>query len=341
MRTNLIYVTAVLIGCISGFLVAKLFFTPSIVTQTPTLPDLVQPHSTYGSSTLLVPPQAPTSLLAANSQATIPSFDSPVIFSIGEIKQFPDGLKVTFTSMNDSRCQPEVECMWASALTPTLTLTGGSFGKSDVVAALGSDRSPTLIQGAYTVSLTEAALSTISLTVKKINVPTAVSKRIQPAKQVAETSVQRKPAPTAPVETTLNFANEVTRLITQATAKFRSEQSLPSLKADSTLAASAEKYSAKLLAGGYLAHVDKNGCDLTCRFDESGYSASSWGENLAMMEYDERPSAAYVANFFMSEWKKSSGHRKNLLSDTFSHQGIGVSVAEGKVYVVVHFALPQ
>ena len=58
------------------------------------------------------------------------------------------------------------------------------------------------------------------------------------------------------------------------------------------------------------------------------------------MKYEEQPTAAYVADFFMSQWIKSAGHRENLLSATFTKQGIGISVDATSVYVVVHFALP-
>lgn len=136
------------------------------------------------------------------------------------------------------------------------------------------------------------------------------------------------------------YATEIQNLIIEATKNLRKQESLPIYATDATLTASAKKYSSRLLAGDYLSHLDENGCDLTCRFDESGYKASSWGENLAMMEYTEQPNPSYVANFFMTQWLKSTGHRKNILSHTFTYQGVGVSVKNGKVYVVVHFAQP-
>ncbi len=142
--------------------------------------------------------------------------------------------------------------------------------------------------------------------------------------------------PNHPVQA--DFISQVIMLIEEATNKFRARNSLPTFASDGKLGASAHSYSRQLSIDGALSHIDSNGCDLTCRFALSGYKARAWGENLALMEFAERPTPEYIANFFMSEWEASSGHRKNLLSPVFTQQGIGITMDADSIYVAVHFA---
>lgn len=358
MRNAIICTAAVLLGFVSGSFVAKPFFnshvtvTPVLVTETPITPscgvagqpDCVEEIPPVPAPATTTPPE-PTPPIKAN-------FDTGITYTINERVTYPDGLMVTLTAISDSRCQPDVQCIWAGELSPQLTFTGGDFKETLSQLSLGTSHTGSQTIGAYTTTLTTATETSATIIITKRKPSTPVTKAPAVTQAVAGAEVIKKPvapsvsapAPTPQPNTTVTnsaFGTEVTALITAATKKLRQNESLPSYSVDSALAASAKKYSSRLLAGNYLAHIDTNGCDLTCRFDESGYAASSWGENLAMMEYDERPSAEYVANFFMTQWQKSAGHRKNILSPTFTHQGIGVSVANGKIYVVVHFALPE
>lgn len=358
MRNAIICTAAVLLGFVSGSFVAKPFFnshvtvTPVLVTETPITPSCGvagQPDCVEDIPTIPAPatstPLEPTPPVEVN-------FDTPSTYTINDTATYPDGLMVTLTAINDSRCQPDVQCIWAGELSPQLSFTGGDLNETITQLSLGTSRTESQTIGAYNVSLTAATENSATIIVSKDKPATPVTKTPAVTQAVAGAEVTKKPIPPtvstpapAPQPTTAvtdsAFGAEVATLITAATKKLRQGESLPAYRADSDLAASAKKYSGRLLAGNYLAHIDKGGCDLTCRFNESGYQANSWGENLAMMEYDEQPSAEYVANFFMTQWQKSAGHRKNILSPTFTHQGIGITVAEGKVYVVVHFALPD
>ncbi|MBY0538062.1 CAP domain-containing protein [Patescibacteria group bacterium] len=352
MHKAIICTTALLLGLISGSLVATLFFTSStpattILTTytTPACGTVGQPDCTVPSPT---PPVPVVNTPAEPSPTVVINFDTAHTFTLAETVTYPDGLVVTLTTINDSRCKPDVQCIWAGELSPQFTFTGGDFTDTISQLSLGTSRMEPQTIGAYTVTLETATENTATIRITKDNPTSPISKTTIPKQTVAGAQVTKPttPVPLAatPQPTTLQtdsaFGVEVTALITEATKKLRQRESLPIYQSDSDLAASAQKYSGRLLSGNYLAHIDRNGCDLTCRFDESGYAASSWGENLAMMEYDDRPTAEYVANFFMTQWQKSAGHRKNILSPTFTHQGVGVSVENGKVYVVVHFALP-
>jgi len=159
-------------------------------------------------------------------------------------------------------------------------------------------------------------------------------------KEVVSEEVAKLPPSTLEDEDDEPYALLLSRLIFEKTNAFRTAHNKEPLQDQNALHQSAEEYSKKLHRDGILAHTDKSGCDMTCRFNQNNYNARSWGENLARIEFKELPSAETIVDFFMREWEKSSGHRENLLSPTFTHQGIGVSVSNDAVYAVVHFAKP-
>jgi uncharacterized protein YkwD len=136
------------------------------------------------------------------------------------------------------------------------------------------------------------------------------------------------------------YTKEVTRLIEEKTNAFRVSESLLPLSYDIRLAANAKMYSRVMQDGDFLSHTNTNGCGLTCRFTKDGYKATAWGENLATMSFSSRPSADELASFFMTEWKKSAGHRENLMSEVFTNQGIGIAVSKSSIYATVHFSKP-
>jgi uncharacterized protein YkwD len=351
MRFWAICTAAIMIGFVSGASLAVPFFAPETIVyfSSPTPTSISTDTCTDGNSADCVPTTEASSSTAEPSSSSTPSlplpttqteFNSAVSFLINEQKLFPDGLIVLLTAIADSRCKADVQCIWAGELSPQLTLTGGDFGTSSISISLGTSRSQALTSGSYTFTI--GTTTTDTATVKVVKKQPATTAKSSTKATTVVTPATPKPVTTAiKTQPATTFAEDVASLITIATKKFRIEQSLSPFTVDTALAASAKKYSSILRTGNYLAHIDKSGCDLTCRFDESNYQAQSWGENLAMMEFEEQPTAQYVANFFMTEWKKSAGHRKNLLSPTFTHQGIGVSLDADSIYVTVHFALPN
>lgn len=121
----------------------------------------------------------------------------------------------------------------------------------------------------------------------------------------------------------------------------RAKEGLAALSYDTTLARNARRYSESMQKNNLLSHTDLLGCNMTCRFSRDRYIALAWGENLARWRSSYAPSLEEVATYFVREWKKSSGHRENLLSETFTQEGIGVAMDGNEIYVTVHFAEPN
>jgi len=136
------------------------------------------------------------------------------------------------------------------------------------------------------------------------------------------------------------FAETILREIQRLTERVRKHEDLRVLKDSSSLTSIALGHSVDMITYDYFAHTAPNGCTLTCRFENAAYSATTWGENIAYIEGDHMPGAKEVAQSFFEKWMESKGHRENILSEEYTHQGIGVIVQGDAVYVTVNFAKP-
>lgn len=122
--------------------------------------------SQRGTTTLPDPPPAP--------EANIAQFNNPVTVTTQHPVTFTDGLKLTLNTINDSRCKPDVQCIWAGELAPEFSATGGALGKAVFMLNLGTVRSSTTTQGPYTFTLIGATEKTMIITVIKKSVAVAI-----------------------------------------------------------------------------------------------------------------------------------------------------------------------
>jgi uncharacterized protein YkwD len=148
------------------------------------------------------------------------------------------------------------------------------------------------------------------------------------------------PAPASSDGSVVPFTRAVATAVHEATNEFRQDIGLLPFRYDIALARNAAGYSNVLLENNVLSHTDPWGCSMTCRFRASGYVANAWGENLAVWESSYEPTVEEVVAYVMNAWEKSDGHRDNLLSSTFTHEGVGVARSGNTIYVTVHFAKP-
>jgi uncharacterized protein YkwD len=137
------------------------------------------------------------------------------------------------------------------------------------------------------------------------------------------------------------YIAKLTKLIAYQTNVFRENNHLPLLSTDNSLARNATAYSNSMLAGNFLSHIDKNGCDMSCRFARDGYLAWNWGENLAVLHFETRPTPEYVASYFMQAWEKSAEHRANLMNPAYTNTGVGIALNGKTIYATVQFTKPQ
>jgi uncharacterized protein YkwD len=109
---------------------------------------------------------------------------------------------------------------------------------------------------------------------------------------------------------------------------------------DEALSKIATTRSEDMATNDYFSHTSPDGCDLLCRFKVAHYPSLAMGENLAEFSDYTTQSESKLAEEFVNDWLKSSTHRQNLLSNTFTHEGIGVAVKDTHIVVTVIFANP-
>jgi len=97
------------------------------------------------------------------------SFNTPVNFKINENITFSDGLSITLSDINDSRCKEGLVCIWAGELSPVFTIINGNIGNTQKEIRLGISRTKQVIQNDYLFLLNNATETTATITVSKNN----------------------------------------------------------------------------------------------------------------------------------------------------------------------------
>ncbi len=104
----------------------------------------------------------------------------------------------------------------------------------------------------------------------------------------------------------------------------RTSRGLRPLRRDGDLAQAARRHSADMSRRNYFSHVTPGGEDLGDRLRDAGYGdpGDGWraGENLGWGTGNRATPASLV-----DEWLASSGHKRNMLEDSFREIGVGVA----------------
>lgn len=97
-------------------------------------------------------------------------FGKPQVFKVNSKVTFSDGLEVTLKEINDSRCKPDVQCIWAGELSALFSISGGSIGAVSKEVRLGTTNNQTFNLNEYSFTLKSATESevTVTLTFNKI-----------------------------------------------------------------------------------------------------------------------------------------------------------------------------
>jgi len=137
--------------------------------------------------------------------------------------------------------------------------------------------------------------------------PTQPADRIQNATPVAE-----PPPPSVAPESL-----QILALINNV----RASRGLVPMRLNVSLNAAAQSHSAAQAATGTIFHIAPNGSNPGDRIAQTGYTFSTWGENVA---------AGYrTAQTVMDAWMGSPGHCRNILNPGFTELGVGYVQREG------------
>jgi|GEM_PF-714304 len=89
-------------------------------------------------------------------------FNSTISLAIGDSVNFSDSLVVSLKAIDDSRCKPGVQCIWAGELSPLLIV-----GKAKSEVRLGTETKKTVAFGNYTFTLKSATAEMATIMVAR------------------------------------------------------------------------------------------------------------------------------------------------------------------------------
>jgi hypothetical protein len=104
-------------------------------------------------------------------------------------------------------------------------------------------------------------------------------------------------------------------LIFEATNAFRAFHGMPALLWDEALASAARTHSADMVKRSYFDHYSPEKTSPGDRILANGYRWSAFGENISL--------GHSIGVYAVEAWVHSSGHRSNLLHESFSELGVG------------------
>lgn len=96
-------------------------------------------------------------------------FDAPITLGMGEDVMLPDGLLIAIKEINDSRCKPGVQCIWAGEISVLITrANNGEEGSVLEEFRLGTVNNKSLTRGVHTFTLQSATPTSVTLVVTSI-----------------------------------------------------------------------------------------------------------------------------------------------------------------------------
>ncbi|WP_101296865.1 CAP domain-containing protein [Halegenticoccus soli] len=133
------------------------------------------------------------------------------------------------------------------------------------------------------------------------------------------------------------YEREVERAIHRRVNRIRTDRGLDPLAYGDRLAEIAAYHSWDMADVGYFSHTSPDGETVSDRYEKFGLSCRRWGENI-LYNYAADESPTEAARQSVDQWMQSSGHRRNILADFWTAEGIGVEVAsDGRLYLTQNF----
>lgn len=218
------------------------------------------------------------------------------------------------------------------AIISTLLLYGETLVAGDLkatVAQAAAQPSAVVATAAAVQQVTES--TTTPPSESAISMPQNDIVLSRPVANKVETEVKSVP-------TNDSSPSSLVELLHSLTNQSREQNDLTALVFDTRLSELAKRRSEEMIRLRYFSHTSPSGCDLKCRLEDSDYMTLTWGENLAESTSYQMMSQDELAKMFTQKWLQSAGHRDNLLSAKFTHQGIGVAKTANRIVVTVIFA---
>ena len=135
--------------------------------------------------------------------------------------------------------------------------------------------------------------------------------------------------------------SRASQFIVEQTNAFRVENKLGKLKSNEALAKAATEFAQFMARTGKYGH-EADGRKPTQRAEAAGYAWGELLENIAMEYNSEGFATGELGEKFVTGWKNSPGHRKNMLNGDVTEIGVGAARSEdGHYYAVQMFGRPE
>ena len=123
----------------------------------------------------------------------------------------------------------------------------------------------------------------------------------------------------------------------------RASHGLPALRSNAKLVAAAHAHNLKIAAADQLSHQLPGEAGLGERISAAGYSWSAVGENVGVSTDRSPAGVLSLQDLMYNETPPNDGHRRNILSPSFTEVGVDVieDTAHGKVWLVTDFGRPS
>lgn len=133
--------------------------------------------------------------------------------------------------------------------------------------------------------------------------------------------------------------------IVAATNTVRSKHDAKPVSTNSLLQSAARNHSIDMLKRDYFNHTTPDGETTRNRINTVKPNCRVIGENLAInywnrnvIDQNEITTEQDLADVVVSQWMKSTGHKKNILDDSWNEIGVGIAITDsGKIYITQKF----
>jgi uncharacterized protein YkwD len=130
----------------------------------------------------------------------------------------------------------------------------------------------------------------------------------------------------------------IERAVHEETNRRRTDHGIRTLDYSNHLSAIALQYSRDMAQRDFFDHVSPEGNGPSDRYRKFGHDTQSYGENLALTNPSPGASVENAARSVVDDWMNSKGHRENILTESFSREGIGVYFdSNGGMYSTQNF----
>jgi uncharacterized protein YkwD len=160
--------------------------------------------------------------------------------------------------------------------------------------------------------------------------------------QKSRENTRQSPAPAArEVPASSPFAARVEKEIVRLTNQFRKQKGREELTVNSDLTQAARSFARYLARKDRFSHT-ADGKEPWERARAFGYQYCIVAENIAYRYRKSGYASGRLAAAFLDGWKKSPGHRRNLLDRDVTEIGVGVAKSKrtGRYYAVQNFGRP-